>query len=182
MSQPSINLMRWDCFSSSSPNLTIFFQDLYLFLGISPDGSLFPTSHFGTEPGPQLNGLMLVPQMWSVGIELTFYAIAPSICRSPIRLVGLLVFGLAVRLAIGHWSPPDVDPWHYRFSPAEMMMFAVGGLAYFASKGLRFFPDIFVQVAGLICLAGMAGIILTTPLSIQHFSQVLFLQNPRSFS
>lgn len=61
-------------------------------------------------------------------------------------------------------------------------MFAVGGLAYFASKGLRFFPDIFVQVAGLICLAGMAGIILTTPLSIQHFSQVLFLQNPRSFS
>ncbi|MGY4269729.1 MULTISPECIES: acyltransferase family protein [unclassified Bradyrhizobium] len=160
-------------------NCAIFFQDLYLFLGISPDGSLFPTSHFATEPGPQLNGLMLVPQMWSVGVELTFYAIAPFICRSPLRLLGLLAFGIAVRLAIGYWSPHDIDPWHYRFSPAEMTMFAAGGLSYFASKALRMVPVGILQIAGAFTLAGVAFIVLATPLSIQDFSQTFFLLNPK---
>ncbi|WP_431014680.1 acyltransferase family protein [Bradyrhizobium pachyrhizi] len=159
-------------------NCTIFFQDLYLFLAISPDGSLFPTTHFGTEPGPQLNGLMLVPQMWSVGVELTFYAIAPFICRSPLRLLALLAFGLAVRLAIGYWSPPAIDPWHYRFSPAEMAMFAAGGLAYFASKAFRLVPAAVLRIAGIACLAAMTVIIIATPLSNHGFSQILFLQNP----
>lgn len=160
-------------------NGAIFFQDLYLFLGISSDGSLFPTSHFGTEPGPQLNGLMLVPQMWSVGVELTFYAIAPFICRSPLRLLGLFAFGIAVRMAIGHWSPHDIDPWHYRFSPAEMTMFAAGGLSYFASKALRLVPVGILQIAGAVTLAGVAFIVLVTPLSIQDFSQTFFLLNPK---
>lgn len=160
-------------------NCAIFFQDLYLFLAISPDGSLFFTSHFGTEPGPQLNGLMLVPQMWSVGVELTFYAIAPFVCRSPIRLLGLLTVGVVTRLAIGYWSPPAIDPWHYRFSPAEMVMFAAGGLSYFASKALRSVPAVILQVGGTACLAATAAIIIATPLSIQNFSQTLFLQNPK---
>ncbi|MBR0896027.1 acyltransferase [Bradyrhizobium tropiciagri] len=160
-------------------NATIFFQDLFLFFAISPDGSLFPTTHFGTEPGPQLNGLMLVPQMWSVGVELIFYAIAPFVCRSPVRLIALLCIGLATRLAIGYWSPPALDPWFYRFAPAEMTMFAAGGLAYFAGKGLHFVPARVLKTVGIVCLAAVAFVVIVPPAEVYGFSQTLFLLNPR---
>lgn len=161
-------------------NAIIFFQDLFLFLAVNPDGSLYFTSHFATEPGTPLHTLLLVPQMWTVGIEMTFYAVAPFVCRSPARLTGLFVFGTAVRLALGYWSPPDVDPWHYRFAPAEMMLFAGGGLAWFAGESIRRrVPELAMQIVGCICLAALAFIIIATPVEVQSFSKTLLLLNPR---
>jgi len=141
-------------------NATIFLQDWFLFFAITPDGaSLSPTAHFITEPGMQLNGLLLVPQAWSLGIELTFYLVAPFICRSPPRLLGLFCFGLLVRIGLGLWSP-ERDPWLYRFSPAEMMLFASGGLVYFAGTWLETrLPARFMRAVGIVCLAILAIII-----------------------
>jgi peptidoglycan/LPS O-acetylase OafA/YrhL len=111
-------------------NLTLLFQDWTLFLRFDA-GHLVPTDAFGTWPGPQVNSFLLVPQCWSIGVELTFYLIAPFLCRKVSTLIGLLTFGLATRLIVGALHPPALDPWLYRFAPAEMMLFAAGGLAYF---------------------------------------------------
>ena len=159
-------------------NATIFLQDFFLFFAIAPDGaSLSPTAHFITEPGMQLNALLLVPQAWSLGIELTFYLIAPFVCRSPRRLLALFCFGVLVRLALGHWSPAP-DPWLYRFSPAEMMLFAAGGLGYFAGAWLeRRVPARVMRAVGGVCLSILAAIILALHGRIGTLSQTLFLMN-----
>jgi peptidoglycan/LPS O-acetylase OafA/YrhL len=114
-------------------NLTLLFQDWTLFLRFDA-GHLVPTEAFGTWPGPQVNAFLLVPQCWSIGVELTFYLIAPFFCRKVSRLLVLLGFGLVVRLIVGALHPPALDPWIYRFAPAEMMLFAAGGLAYFGGR------------------------------------------------
>jgi peptidoglycan/LPS O-acetylase OafA/YrhL len=158
-------------------NVILFFQDLYLFLSIAPNGALYLTTHFQTEPGLQLNALMLVPQAWSLGIELAFYAIAPLFCRSPWRLLGLLSIGLLVRLALGYWSPA-IDPWTYRFEPAEMTFFAIGGLGYFASCWLdRVVPARSLRVAGNLCLLALVAIIVAPPVGLQGFAHRTFLLN-----
>jgi peptidoglycan/LPS O-acetylase OafA/YrhL len=80
-----------------------------------------------------------VPQAWSIGVELTFYAIAPFVCRRWQHVAGLLAFGLLVRFVVAHIGLLFGDPWTYRFAPSEMVLFAAGGLAYFA--GRKFFPN-----------------------------------------
>ena len=82
-------------------------------------------------------GLWIVPQCWTIGVELTFYLIAPLTCRSVRGTAALFLFGLATRLCLGAFVMPGLDPWFYRFAPAEMMLFASGGLAYFAGRAIR---------------------------------------------
>jgi peptidoglycan/LPS O-acetylase OafA/YrhL len=117
-------------------NITIFFQDFFLMLRFN-NGYLVPTIYWNSWPQPWLNSYLLVPQAWTLGVELTFYAIAPFVCHRLWRLGWLFVFGLGVRLLMGIFLLPARDPWLYRFSPAEMMLFAAGGLAYFAGRELQ---------------------------------------------
>src|SRR6266853_4369054 len=114
-------------------NLTLLFQDWFLFLRFD-HGWLVPTTNYSIWPN-QLWLFLLVPQCWSLGVELTFYLIAPFACRHWQSVAMLFGFGLASR-AILAWFVPSGDPWTYRFAPTEMMMFAVGGLAYFAGRNL----------------------------------------------
>jgi peptidoglycan/LPS O-acetylase OafA/YrhL len=114
-------------------NLTLLFQDWTLFLRFDA-GHLVPTAAFGTWPGAQVNSFLLVPQCWSIGVELAFYLIAPFVCRKVSTLAALLTFGIVMRLIIAATHPAALDPWVYRFAPAEMMLFAAGGLAYFAGR------------------------------------------------
>jgi peptidoglycan/LPS O-acetylase OafA/YrhL len=158
-------------------NCMIFLQDAFLFLAIGQNGSLYPTANFASEPGAQANTLLLVPQAWSLGIELLFYLIAPFICRSLPRLAGLFVFGLIVRLALGYLAPVE-DPWSYRFTPAEMMLFAAGGLAYFLGVWLNSIADAkTLSRVGAIYLVLLAAIIITNPRALRSYPSTLFLFN-----
>jgi peptidoglycan/LPS O-acetylase OafA/YrhL len=129
-------LVHWpDVAFLALSNLTLFLQDWTLFLRFDA-GHLVPTDAFGTWPGPQVNSFLLVPQCWSIGVELVFYLIAPFVCRRVSTLIALLTFGLVTRLIVGALHPPALDPWSYRFAPAEMMLFAAGGLAYFGGRSI----------------------------------------------
>ncbi|HTO63706.1 MAG TPA: acyltransferase [Bradyrhizobium sp.] len=129
-------LVHWgDVAFLALSNLTLFLQDWTLFLRFDA-GHLVPTDAFGTWPGPQVNAFLLVPQCWSIGVELVFYLIAPFVCRRVSTLVALLGFGLVTRLVVAALHPPALDPWVYRFAPAEMMLFAAGGLAWFRGRAI----------------------------------------------
>ena len=77
-------------------NLTLFFQDWFLFLEIS-HGALVPTANFYAGSTPQLNYFLLVPQAWTLCVEF-IHLIAPLMCRRLVSVMALFLCGLAVKL------------------------------------------------------------------------------------
>lgn len=112
----------------SITNITIFFQDITMFLGVNNDTLSF-VKHFG-QSFPPLYQLLLLPQGWSLGLELSFYALAPFLLKKSIRtLVIVLFISELIRIlliGIGY----SADPWSYRFFPSELSIFLLGSLAY----------------------------------------------------
>ena len=65
-------------------NLVILGQDWLMFFGID-HGALAFTGSFARSDVPLYQGL-LVPQAWTLGVEMSFYLIAPFVLHSPRRL------------------------------------------------------------------------------------------------
>lgn len=105
-------------------NLFIFGQDIVMFLGIK-GGELTFTSNFLNSDYLLFKGLLL-PQAWTLGVELTFYLIAPFIVRSNIRIFSLMFLSAGVCLYLKAIGIRDIDPWSYRFFPAELYLFLIG--------------------------------------------------------
>nr|WP_294942349.1 acyltransferase [uncultured Mucilaginibacter sp.] len=112
-------------------SLFIWGQDLVLLMGINPvTGNLYFTTEF-LKTFPPLYSFMFIPQAWSLGLELAFYALAPLILKKGFKLVGLLMaLSLMVRLLVFFYWGLRNDPWSYRFFPSELMFFLLGYLSY----------------------------------------------------
>ncbi|WP_157696356.1 acyltransferase family protein [Pseudomonas asplenii] len=109
-------------------NITIFFQDWVLFLGIK-DGSLGFASQFNKD-GLNLYQGLLLPQAWTLGVELSFYLIAPFILPRKKILIAILLSSLALRYYIVSIGLGFKDPWTYRFFPTELALFLMGALSH----------------------------------------------------
>ena len=109
-----------------STNILIFGQDTLLFLGLKDNTLEFVMDFRSTSP--QLWKFALLPQAWSLGLELTFYLTAPFILRSRAMLfscLGASLLGRGAALAAGFgWE----DPWTYRFFPFELSLFLLGAV------------------------------------------------------
>jgi peptidoglycan/LPS O-acetylase OafA/YrhL len=123
--QPSITTWIAIFFS----NIFMVFQDMFLFLGISPNGSLEFISNFSTAEEPLANFLIVSPA-WTVGLELAFYFLVPFIINfKTAYIVFLGIFSLGLRLILYNYDY-DFDPWTYRFFPFEILFFLVGILCF----------------------------------------------------
>lgn len=75
---------------------------------------------------------MLIPQAWSLGLELTFYLLFPFIIirryRGVCTVLSLIVWSLAA------WGWLDTDAWGYRLLPGTLFMFLLGSYIYDAPK------------------------------------------------
>ena len=104
-------------------------QDLWMFMGINGLG-LYLTPHFQLST-PPLYIFLLIPQAWSLALELYFYMLAPWLVK--LRTSWLLVCTVALlggRFAFYRMTGLDGDPWSYRFFPFELAMFLLGIVAY----------------------------------------------------
>lgn len=117
-------------FTAALTNLLLLGQDIFMFLGLDPGtGELFFTSRFSLTSHPAYE-LLLMPQCWTLGMELSFYAIAPFLLGRSIRVlasvaaVSCAAKFLALQSGLGH------DPWAYRFFLFELHLFLFGALAY----------------------------------------------------
>lgn len=110
-------------------NLTMIGQDIVMFLGLDLNGGLFFTPDFHKED-PSLYNFLLVPQAWTLGIEITFYFLAPWLVRKSTKvLVLILVLDIGLRMYLRQVGFSD-DPWNYRFFPIELAFFIMGAIAY----------------------------------------------------
>ena len=140
--------------------LFIIGQDIFLFLEINSTGdiSFQPDLTYARNPLHQIN---LIPQAWSLSIELMFYVLAPFILRrSILLLIVLLVGSVLIRLNISWFFGFSSDPWTTRFLPSELSFFVLGALAYrfvipFKAKErifglLKYFIFVSIVVTGLL--------------------------------
>ena len=108
-------------------NLLIFFQDWVSFFAVS-QGELHLVSTMGTGDVDIWRGL-LVPPAWSLGVELSFYLLAPFVLPRRRWIWGLLAVSVLVRIVLMR-SGLTQDPWSYRFFPAELGYFLLGSLSH----------------------------------------------------
>lgn len=111
-------------------NLFVLGQEMLFWFRIGPDGLAFDPS--GVLPGETVSvawQALLVPQSWSLSMELMFYALAPFLAALSWRaLVAIALASAALRLA-GHWLPVDYGIWQGRFFPTALFLFVLGMLA-----------------------------------------------------
>ena len=108
--------------------LTIFFQDALMFLQDSGSGLVF-THDFRAAANP-LWYFLLIPQAWSISVELQFYLLVPLLAKLRDKwLVMILLLSLAARLYVYQGLGWKHDPWTSRFTPFEISFFLLGILA-----------------------------------------------------
>ena len=111
-----------------SSNILLFGQDWVMFASVH-HGHMY----FTGEPSNSdvlLYRALLVPQAWTLGLELTFYLIAPFVLRRRKLILALLAASLALRIALVMNGTGLKDPWTYRFFPTELGLFLFGALSH----------------------------------------------------
>jgi peptidoglycan/LPS O-acetylase OafA/YrhL len=110
-------------------NLFLIGQDWVMFLGVKGH-HLYVVRGIGLT-NPELWKFLYIPPAWSLGVELTFYAIAPWLVRRSARVIFMMVLAsLALHLVLAFGLHLTRDPWSYRFFPNELGLFLAGALAY----------------------------------------------------
>ena len=109
-------------------NIVLFGQDVIMFLGLRENGLAFFLDYHASSP--QLWTFLLVPQAWSLSVELTFYLCAPFILKNRTVLYSCLALSLIARGAAMVSGFGLADPWSYRFFPFELSLFLFGALAH----------------------------------------------------
>jgi peptidoglycan/LPS O-acetylase OafA/YrhL len=109
-------------------NIFVVTQDVVMFTGFV-DGKHVLVSNFWIHEPLLFHGL-LIPQAWSLSLEIYFYLIAPWIIRSRNVLVTLLVCSLTLKVCGITFGFFANDPWNYRFFPSELCTFLLGSVSY----------------------------------------------------
>ena len=109
-------------------NITLFGQDLVMFSSIKNNNLIFPKEFWDSDVLLWLG--LFVPQAWSVGVELTFYIIAPFLLPRKKLIYLMLLLSLTLRIYLIKIGIGLQDPWNYRFFPTELTLFLLGALSH----------------------------------------------------
>jgi len=108
-------------------NALIIGQDWVMFLGVS-ENKMIVVRQDGWGKRGLFQGL-LVPQAWTLGLELSFYLVAPFIVKSTKMISVLLICSVVLRLLFILFGFDYNDPWTHRFFPFELALFLAGSLS-----------------------------------------------------
>lgn len=144
-------------------NVAIVGQEMLFWVTIGPDGSLSfdPSGKLPDETTTLAWQALLVPQAWSLSMELMFYALAPFLARLDWRtLLAIACLSLALRFA-GGALPVDFGLWAGRFFPTVLFLFLLGMLAQRALPLVARMP----KVLGWIFNVAVLAMVVALPLS-----------------
>lgn len=103
--------------------------------------------------------LLLIPPVWTLGLELVFYALCPWLMRlSSAKLFVLLSLSVLARI-YGYYHGLNDNPWHARFFGFELAFFLLGILAcrVYRYLGENFFQRPLQRRLGWLAVVGMIG-------------------------
>lgn len=114
-------------------SIFLFGQDLILFLRFNPANGMMEFARHFNETLPDMPAawrFLFNAPSWSLGLQLSFYLIAPFIVRKKTWLITTIMaasFGL--RIYLSYYGYNDSN-WKYRFFPTELAVFLIGALSY----------------------------------------------------
>lgn len=118
-------------------------------LTYGPEGLSY-TRFFWTESRQLLSVFPLQPA-WSLSVELCFYALAPVLVRSPVKIIAVVLAAFTLRWCAFRYNF-GADPYSYRFFPIEIGTFMLGALSYYLYRATVRWPQRLAPVAGgLVC-------------------------------
>lgn len=82
---------------------------------------------------------LMIPQAWTLGIELSFYGLAFFIIRNKYVFFLLLLLTIVSNLLVWYLYGFAIDPISYRFFPAELIYFFFGIILFYVNKYLSHF-------------------------------------------
>jgi peptidoglycan/LPS O-acetylase OafA/YrhL len=156
-------------------NVTILGQDLVLFSKVSGDTIGFAVNFRDTSP--QLWEFLLVPQAWSLGLELTFYLIAPFIIRSKRLICTLFAVSLTARGLAVYCGFGQNDPWTYRFFPFEIALFLLGAIShqFLFPWALQLMTTARGQFISIVVTLAMTSLCVAYPLLLRFPGHILLI-------
>lgn len=130
-------------------NLFIFFQDVIIFLGYDfiEDKIKFAINYNNFKP--PLYTFLLIPQAWTVCLELYFYLIAPFLIKVKRKAILIWCFILSILVKIYMVKIGlTYDPWSYRFFISELYLFVLGSFSYmFYIKYKSFYSNLLFKIS-----------------------------------
>ncbi|MGZ5202250.1 MAG: acyltransferase family protein [Croceibacterium sp.] len=109
--------------------VSIIGMDIHQLLTLQ-SGALSLVTDFDNDAA-RLQGLLVNPPAWTLGLEFSFYLIAPLIARRPVRVIAAILFAsIALRLLLQFGFGLHGLPWSYMFFPSELALFMAGVLGY----------------------------------------------------
>lgn len=142
-------------------NVAIVGQELLFWVTIAPDGTLVfdPSGALPNETTTLAWQALLVPQAWSLSIELMFYAVAPFIVRLHWQNIALIAAAsLSLRFAGLALDGVSFGLWAGRFFPTVLFLFLMGVLAYKALPLAARLPKVFGWVLNAAILAAVVAL------------------------
>ena len=114
---------------STFSNLTLIGTDWLMFFDTSNGGIQFTSS---VITGDRMRDLLWIAPAWSLGIEITFYAMAPILCKRRSKFLLIVIIGLlAARILFIQSSLNFTEsPFDSRFFPFELPYFLFGIMLY----------------------------------------------------
>jgi peptidoglycan/LPS O-acetylase OafA/YrhL len=109
--------------------LSIIGMDIHQLLTLQT-GVLSLVTDFDNDAA-RLQGLLVNPPAWTLGLEFSFYLIAPLIARRSVLVIAAILFAsIALRLLLQFGFGLHGLPWSYMFFPSELALFMAGALGY----------------------------------------------------
>ncbi|MHA7818166.1 MAG: acyltransferase family protein [Erythrobacter sp.] len=137
-------------------NVFVIGQHLLYWFMVDENGGLYldPYGGLPTATSSVAWQALLVPQSWSLSIELMFYALAPWLAKRHLKtILAIAALSIGLRLA-GHWLPVELPLWQGRLFVTALFMFLFGMLAYRAYPFVKRLPVV-VHWAVTLSLAAM---------------------------
>jgi len=113
----------------------------------------------GTVSGGKTAGfLCLVPQAWTLAVELMFYLLAPFLVQTRTRwLILLCGAGILIRTALSIWKPHESLSLNYFWFPLQLPFFLLGIFSYrWMKMSTNYWRIRWIRIAGV----GMAFMII----------------------
>jgi peptidoglycan/LPS O-acetylase OafA/YrhL len=107
-------------------NLSIIGQEVLFFFGFCDGYELCFIKSYDVN----LHGFILVPQAWTVGLELAFYLIAPFILKRSIYTVIFIGLSSATLRLFWFYSGQSFNAIENMSLPNELLFFMMGAISY----------------------------------------------------